>query len=254
MLFLYRQVARMHMPLLLAAALVSTAVGAKAEPGLATKVRGATVDPGFSEIEIKYGRLAGKELDGLEAIDIEFSHGFNRHFEGGIALEFEREPGGRRRLTGGAVEAAFALGRVDALDLDIALFGEYELTRYGADAVEAKLLLQRRKGPFDARFNLIAEKELERGERIEWEYAASAVWKAVGDLRLGVEAFGELGTTRDFLPRAEHFAGPVLKVDVEGLPGKGELEIQTGYLFALGAARDGSDGQFRLILEYGFRL
>lgn len=244
----------MHMPLCLAAALALIPATAVAEPGLATKVRGATIDPGVSEIEIKYGRLAGKERDGAEAIDIEFSHGFNQHFQGGVALEFEREPSGRRQLTAGAVEAALALGRIDMLDLDIALFGEYELTRRGADAVEAKLLLQRRKGPFDARFNLIAEKQLERGERIEWEYAASAVWKTVGHLRFGVEAFGELGTARDFFPRAEHFAGPVLKFDLEGLPGKGELEIQTGYLFALGTARDESDGQFRLILEYGFSL
>lgn len=227
---------------------------AQATPGLATKVRGATIDPGVTEIEVKYGRLAGDEQDGMDATDIELSHGFSPNFAAGLALVFEKEPGEGRRLEGIGFEAAFAFGRIDALDLNVALFAEYEAIRRGADVVEAKLLLQRRKGPFDARLNLIVEKELEGGEPLELEYAASATWKAADDLRLGVEAFGALGTTRDFLPRAEHFAGPVLKIEFEDLPGKGELELQTGYLFALGAACDGTDGQFRLILEYGFRL
>ena len=34
--------------------------------------------------------------------------------------------------------------------------------------------------------------------------------------------------------------------------GPGELEFETGYLFALGSARDDARGQFRLLAAYAF--
>ena len=93
-----------------------------------------------------------------------------------------------------------------------------------------------------------------KGAPVELGYAASADWAAFGEFRLGAEAFGNLGTTRDFLPRDEHFAGPMIRTEIEHLPGNGELEIETGYLFALGKSRDETDGQFRLVLEYEFHF
>ena len=84
--------------------------------------------------------------------------------------------------------------------------------------------------------------------------AASADWVAFGDIRVGAEAFGELGTSRNFLARADHFAGPLLKTEIEHLPGQGELEIEAAYVFAIGAARDRASGQARLLLEYEFRF
>jgi len=56
-------------------------------------------------------------------------------------------------------------------------------------------------------------------------YAASADWELVGGLRGGIEAFGELGSTGRLFPRADHFVGPILKTEVEHLPGHGELGI-----------------------------
>ena len=54
-------------------------------------------------------------------------------------------------------------------------------------------------------------------------------------------------------PRAEHFAGPIVKAEIDHI-GPGELEIETGYLFALGRARDDAKGQLRLNLEYAFHF
>lgn len=233
-----------------AAVLVLAASHASAAPGLGEKVYGATVEKGVSEVEVRYGRLTGGDADGEDAAVTEFSHGFSDHLYGGVLLEFEREAGEQRRLEAVGLEGILALGRFDAIDTDVAVYGEYEAVRGAADKVETKLLLQHRRGPFDGRLNLIAEKELRGGGHVDLGYAASADWKLAGDFRGGVEAFGELGSTGRLLPRAQHFAGPMLKTELEHLPGRGELGIEAAYLFALGSARDETNGQARLLLEY----
>jgi hypothetical protein len=227
---------------------------AHAEAGLGDKVYGATVEGGVSEVEARYGRLVGDEADGKDAAVFEFSHGFSDRFYGAVLFEFEREPGKKRELEAIGFEGIAALGHIDAIDTDVAVYGEYEAVRGGADAVETKLLLQHKRGPFDGRLNLVAEKELESGEPLEFGYAASADWAAIGEFRLGAEAFGGLGTSRRFLSRSGHFAGPMVKTEIEGLPGHGELEIEAAYLFALGEARHETDGQARVLLEYEFRF
>ncbi len=235
-----------------AAILMSTA--ASAAPGVGEKVYGATVEGGVTEIEARYGRLTGGAADGEDGLLLEVSHSFSDKLYTGVIAEFEREPGGKRKLEAVGFEAITPLGRIEALQLDVALYGEYEAVRKNADKVEAKLLLQHRKGPFDGRFNLIFNKELASGRQVAVEYAASADWKAFGEVRLGVAAFGDLGTFKTFAPRAEHFAGPIAKFEIEHLPGNSELEIETGYLFAIGAARDETKGQLRLLLEWETRF
>ncbi len=120
--------------------------------------------------------------------------------------------------------------------------------------VGTKLLLQKTVGGFDSRVNLIAEKNLHQGQRVELGYAVSMDQEVLDDFRFGVTAFGELGDFHHFAPHAEHFLGPVVKKEFEGLPGHGELEVETGYLFALDRARGDSHGQFRLMLEYEFHF
>ena len=238
------------------AALVLAAVSAPAAaaPGLGEKVYGATVEKGVFEVEVRYGRLAGDQADGEDGAVVELSHGFSDRLYGGVLLEFEREAGQRRRLEAVGLEGIIAVGRIKAIDTDVAVYGEYDGVREGADKIETKLLFEHRQGSFEGRLNLVAEKELKRGSPVELGYAASADWKLVGDLRGGIEGFGELGSTRRLLPRAAHFVGPMVKTELEHLPGRGELEIEAGYLFALGAARDETNGQARLLLEYEFRF
>jgi hypothetical protein len=224
---------------------------ALATPGLGEQVYGATVEPGVTEFETRYGRLVGGPADSTDAAVVEISHGFGRHFYGAVVGEMSREPGGRRSFDAVAVEGIVPLGRVEALQLDVAIYGEYGFGRHGnPDGAETKLLLQHRRGPFDARLNLVLEKELRHGEPAEYGYAASVDWAVLGDLRLGLEAFGDVGDTHRFGGRREHFAGPIVKTDIEGLPGGSELEVEAGYLRAFGASRDATSGQLRFVLAW----
>lgn len=223
-----------------------------AAPGLDEKVYGATVETGVSEVEVRYGRLVGGVAAGEDATVVELSHGFSDRLYAGVLFGFEREPGSSRQFQAVGAEGIVTLGHINAIDTDVAIYGEYEAERHGADNLETKLLLQHRRGTFDGRLNLIAEKQLEGGSPVEFGYGASADWKLIGDLRGGVEAFGELGSTRHLFPRAGHFVGPILKTELEHLPARGELGIEAGYLVAVGAARDEARGQARLLLEYEF--
>jgi hypothetical protein len=93
---------------------------------------------------------------------------------------------------------------------------------------------------------------------VELGYAASADVAVAKQLRLGIAAYGNLGTFSQFAPAAEHFAGPVAKIrlltsdpDGDG-DDHGGLTLSTGYLFALGATKDQTDGQVQVKLEMEF--
>lgn len=225
--------------------LLAAPVAAQAEP--AGEIVSPVVKKGETEFEAVYGRLNGKADDGEDRLLLEIGHGVTDRLELAVRGEIEKEPGKSREFEAVGFEAIYNLGKVGGID--VGLYGEYEAVFEGADKIETKLLLQRRAGPFDAKLNLIAEKEL-NGEPVEFEYAASADVQALGEFRIGAAAFGELGTAKNFLPRAEHYLGPVVKGEFEGLGP--ELEFELGYLFALGEARDDSDGQLRVVLEMEF--
>jgi hypothetical protein len=221
-----------------------SAAPVRATPGLGEEVYSATVER-ETEVEARYGRIAGRSDDGTDALVVEASHGFSTRFRAALLAEFEREPGGGRHASAFAVEAIHTLGRIGGIDT--AVYGEYEVARYGPDKIETKLLLQKRGGRFDTRLNLIAERQLVAGAPVTFGYAASADVAAIGEFRLGAAAFGDLSGDEG----GHHFAGPIVKTEIEHL-GRGELELETGYLFALGSARDSARGQFRLLAAYAF--
>jgi len=229
-------------------AALTASAPAMATPGLGSEVYGATVKAGEPEFEARYGQIDGKAADGTEVLKLEAAYGVTRNLRVAVVGEFTRDPGGPRRADAAAIEVIYALGRLGGID--VAVYGEYEIGFLGPDKVETKLVLQRRTGPWDLRLNVIAEKALAAGEPVELGYAASVDHALVGDVRIGVQAYGELGTFRDFAPCEEHFVGPVAKFEIEGLGP--ELGVELGYLFALGAAKDEASGQFRLRLELEF--
>lgn len=231
-----------------AAALVLPAAPALAAPGLGEEVYGATVESGELEAEARWDSLAGGPDDGEDALVLEAAYGVNDRLRLGIRSEFEKEPGLSREAEAMSLEAIYALGKAGGIDF--AVYGEYEIAFNGADKIETKLLMQRRTGPWDLRLNLIGEKVLKGGNKVELSYAASADVEAMDEVRVGVEAFGDLGTFSRFMPHAEHFAGPYVSTEIEGLGP--ELELKAGYLFAIGKARDDTDGQVRLALEMEF--
>jgi hypothetical protein len=223
---------------------------ALAAPGVGENVYGAKIYPGEVEIEARYGQLNGGSADGEDGLVLELAHAFSKHFYGAALVEFEREPGQKRRLEAIAFEGITPLGRINALKLDTAVYAEYEIVRGGHDKVEFKALLQHQSGAFDGRFNLKVNKVLGTKDPLELGYAASADWKIVDQFRLGAAAFGDLGTTRNFAPRSAHFIGPIAKNKFENLVGDSGLRMEAGYLFPLGAARDETKGQLRFILEW----
>jgi hypothetical protein len=222
-----------------------------ADPGVGDPVYGATLVAGMTEFEARYGRLTGGTDDGADGLVLEAEHAFSRQFSVATLVELGRDPGSARHVNAISVEAIHTLGRIKPLAIDVALYGEYKAGLRGdPDALEGKLLLQHRRGAFDARVNLIAEHPLRQHEPVEFSYAASADWALVrDDLKLGVAAFGDLGTSFRIGGRQEHFAGPEIKAEIDRF-GIGELEIEAGWLKAFGAARDHTDGQSRLLLSY----
>lgn len=227
---------------------VLSATPAFAAPGLGGEIYGATVEKGEIEVETRWDQLTGGPDDGEDVLRAEVGYGVTSNLRLGLQAEFEKEPGETREAEGLGLEAVYALG--NAGGIDFALYGEYEIKFDGADQIEAKLLMQHVEGPIDLKLNLIAEKELEGGEPVEFEYALSADMQAVGEFRVGFEAFGELGTAKDFLPHAEHFIGPMVRTEMEGLGP--ELEISVGYLFPIDKATEDTDGMLRLGLEIEF--
>lgn len=221
---------------------------ALAAPGMGNEVYGAEIKSGEAEGELRYDALAGGLDDGEDLLQIGAAYGLNDHLRIGLQGEFEREPGAPRRAESLGIEAVYALGKLGGVD--VAVYGEYEIGLNGPDAIEAKLILQHRNDPVDLRLSLIGEKALVAGAPVELSYALSADVAMAGDLRLGVQAFGELGTFNRPLPRASHFAGPVARIGIAGLGP--EVEIEAGYLFALGAARDDTRGQLRIGLGLEF--
>jgi hypothetical protein len=232
-----------------AAAALLAAAPALAAPGLGEKVYGTDVNKGVFELESRYGRLNGGPDDGEWKWVGEAAYGFSDRLYGAVLTEAEREPGADGQFEEVALEGVYRIGTLPG-GVDFAVYGEYAANlKAEGDAVEFKALFEKQKGPFDGRLNLIAEHGLGDDDWTEYGYAASADWEVAHELRLGVAAFGDLGDDERWGGRREHFLGPVIKKDFDELP-VGELEVEAGYLFAAGAAKDDADGQFRLLLEW----
>jgi hypothetical protein len=239
-----------------ALAFAMTTPAVAGSPGMGGEVYGATVEKGETEVEARYGRLTGGANPGEDVLKLEAAYGVSDRLRIGVVGEFGKEPGDSRKLNAASIEAIYALGKAGGIDF--AAYGEYEFAFDGPDEIEAKLLMQHRSGPWDMRLNLIASKEMVAGASVELGYAASADMAVAKPLRLGVSAFGNLGTFSQFGPSAEHYAGPIAKIrlttsdpDGDG-DDHGGLGLTAGYLFALGATRDQADGQLHLKLEMEF--
>lgn len=217
-----------------------------ATPGEAEAVYAANVYKGEIEAEFRFGQLVDGPDAGEQALTLELGITPTNRLRIEALAQFGRDAGGSRKLNNVGIEAIYHIGRVAGID--VAGYVEYDYGFDKPDALETKLLLQRKTRAFDARLNLIAEKPLATGEPVELSYAASFDVPVTRQFRAGVAAFGDLGTFRDFAPRAEHYAGPVLKTAIEHLGGH-TLKLEAGYLFAIGAARGNANGQVRFLAE-----
>lgn len=234
--------------------LLASSAPAIAAPGVGDPIYGATIENRATEIEARYGRLTGGPADGEDGLVLETEHAFAPNFSAAVLMETGRDPSGTWRVDALAVEGVYALGKFKPLDVATAVYAELKHGMHGEpDAIEAKGLFEHAAGRFDTRLNLIAEKPLRSGEPIEFSYASSVDWAVWDELRFGLAAFGDLGKSRHFGGRQEHFVGPEMKFDIEHV-GPGEIEVEAGWLKAFGAARDRTRGQARLLIGYEFHL
>ena len=162
-------------------------------------------------------------------------------------------------MNGLGVEGIVYLGQIPKLGVDVGLYLEIIGGSHGEDDKgEAKLLLAKTADRFQGLINFIVERPIgvPAGQGFaSYGYAASATWRAVGALRLGAEAFGDLGSDHGFLTRAEGaYIGPQLKWEIRPASSPVEIDIDAGWLAAVGADRGEADSQARVTLEFERRL
>lgn len=242
---------------MVAAAILAAALAgsARAEPGLANKVYSPYVRNGVTEVELRAGRLTGGPLDGEQAAVVEFERGVSDRLSLAVLAEFEQHAGEPKKLDALAVEGVAYLGQIPGLGIDVGGYVEYEQRIHNESGVlEGKLLLAKRSGSFEGLLNVIAQKALtdRPGEgATAFGYAAQATWDVGRKVRLGGQAFGDLGTNDSFGGRNGHYVGPVIQWELRPAWLKGgELEFEGAYLLPISAARDETDGQVRFVMEF----
>lgn len=227
---------------------------AGAEPGGANVVYGPGVEAGETEIELRYGHFNGGSADGKWAVVGEYGYAFTDWWRPAALFEIARDPSGDAELEAVAIENVFDFTATRNWPVHFGAYLEYEANLlHDADKLELKLLSEVNSGPTRLRINLIAEREVGGGTVNEWEYgyAIQALVKVHDELAVGLEAFGDAGTSDDFgeLGDQAAYIGPFVEFEAFEIAGH-DVEIHAGYLFGNDDAA--ADGQARIKLELEF--
>lgn len=208
----------------------------------------------MAELEVRRGQQVGGPDSGEAATVLEAEYGVNDRISLALVGAIATTRGGGSQFSSVGIEGVAYLGQIPGIGVYAGLHLEYKHGLGGeTDAGEAKLLLAKTAGRFQGLANFIIERPLGAppGQGFAaYGYAVSATWQTVGNLRLGAEAFGDLGTDHDFLTGPQGaYVGPQLKW--EGRP-KGspvEIDLDIGWLAAVGANRNEARSQVQLGLE-----
>jgi hypothetical protein len=238
----------------MAVAAALAVAGPASAQGLSNKVYSPYVHKGVDEIELRAGRLNGGPLDGEQAAVVELERGVSDRLSLAAIAEFEQHAGEEKKLDAIAVEGVVYIGQIPGLGVDVGGYLEYEQRIHNESGVlEGKLLLAKQAGRFEALVNLIASKPLtdRPGEGdTEFGYAAQGTFDVGHGLRLGGQAFGDLGTDRSLGGRQGHYLGPVANWELRPAWLKGgELEFEVAWLAPVGTARRDADSQVRFVIE-----
>jgi hypothetical protein len=233
---------------------------ALADPRLDEVVYSPYVENHMFELETRFGQEIGHgSLKGANTLVTEAEYGVSDRLSLALVTKVESAFGEARRLTGVGMEGIYYLGQIPKIGIDVGLYLEVTKGAGGdSDGGEAKLLLAKTAGRFQGLFNFIVERPFDGPSRevyASYGYAASATWRTVGNLRLGAEAFGDFGDDHGFLTRAEGaYVGPQLKWEGQpnGLPF--EIEVDAGWLAAVGPDRNEARSQARINLEFEHRF
>ncbi|HEY2482264.1 MAG TPA: hypothetical protein VGI30_08730 [Caulobacteraceae bacterium] len=237
---------------------LARAGAALADPRLDEVVYTPYVENGEAEFEVRTARQLGGPSGGDMTTVLEGEYGLNDRLSLALVGTLERSPGQALQLTGVGLEAVTYLGQIPGLGVDAGGYLEYTQGLRGEpDVIEGKVLLAKQVQRFQGLLNLIVERPLSGpGEArfASYGYAASATWRTVGALRLGAEAFGDLGTDHAFGGAQGAYVGP--QVLWEGRPGHAPVEIgvDAGWLFPVGTDRAEARSQWRISLELEHRF
>ena len=226
------------------------ATAAVAGPHLDAKVYAPYVENGVFELEARGAQVNGGPLDGARKTVLEAEYGFSDRMSLALIAPIANDPGKGAKLQGLGVEGVYYLGQIPRVGIDVAIYGEYLAgVNGGEEVVEAKLLLAKRAGPFEGVVNLVVERPLNvPSERFaNYSYAAAATWGVTNHLRLGAEAFGDLGDDYG-LKSGGAYAGPVAQWEIRPKGSPFEIEVRASWLAALGSSRDDADSQVRLTM------
>ena len=233
------------------AAMVATA--AQADPRLDEKVYDPYVRNHVLEVETRFARENGGELDRSASYIGELEYGVSDKLSLAVLGKVTRGEGQGSRLRGVGIEAVYYLGQIPGLGVDVGLYGEVmQGLSDGETALEGKLLFAKQAGPVQAVLNLIAERPLHvPGEGYaEYGYAGSVTVRAAKGLRVGVQAFGDLGDDHGFLKgRQGAYIGPELRWEARAKSSPVELEVGVSWLKSVGANTKEADSQLRVTLE-----
>ena len=229
-----------------------TANATYAAPLLGDDVTDPVVEAGMATSFVQLGRLTGGPSDGEMVIEASAERALSSHLLVGVGLEVGAEPGAAARLEAFNIEAQVYFGRIPGLEVDVGVVGEYlQSVRSDAGAAEVGLLLGRDFGPVRGRFNFVAEQPFTDGDgegAMMYSYSAQATVAVAGGLALGLQAYGDLGDNRDFGAHKGHYVGPMIVWEAER-PTTTSFSVEAAWLAPLGAARDESDGELRLMVE-----
>lgn len=215
---------------------------------LDSKVYSPYVAKGIFELEARNAQVHGGPQDGAQTTVLEAEYGFSDRLNVALIGHVSNSPGENAELHGLGVEGVYYLGQIPKLGIDTAIYGEYlGSVNGGEEVVEAKLLLAKRAGPFEGLLNLVVERPLNvPSERFaNYSYAAAATWKIANRVKLGVEAFGDLGNDYG-LKSGGAYVGPVAEWEFRPKGAPFEIEMRAGWLAAVGSSRNDADSQVRL--------
>ena len=237
-----------------------TGTPAMADPRLDEKVYSPYVENHVLEVETRWGQEFGPgDLKGARTEFTEVEYGVNDRLSLAVVGQIERTPGAGDRVVGAGVEGVYYLGQIPKLGVDVGTYVEYKKGVNGEhDVGEGKLLFAKNIGRFQGLFNFIVERPFgaPRGEDFAaYGYAASATWRTVGPLRLGVEAFGDIGDDHGIFRRPQGaYLGPQVKWESKPRFLPVEVAVDAGWLAPVAADRTEAASQVRISLEFEKRF
>ena len=214
-----------------------------------------TTRKGEFEIE-SYNDLNLKEMSKDKTYNskhqVELEYGVTNHLQLAFYELFQWDQSHNWQQDAFKVETKYRFFEAGELPVDVALYGEYANPngpqKISSDEVEGKLILSRDCGPWNLVANLIAERQINRHEDLQWSYMAGASYLLNPKIRLGLELRETLGDQGEFgIHRKDH--------QLQLLPGiYASLTPNIRILFgpAIGLTRAADDLQLKSIVEVEF--